>query len=153
MPDRIDIREIATCTCLRLRRTTRRVTQIYDRLLEPSKLTINQFGLLAYLYGVSAAGKDGISIGDLAERLGLDSTTLNRNLKPLEAHGLIGSGIDPKDGRVRTVHITAGGRVRLSEALPHWRKAQGKVEEALGIQATLSLNGLLDVCAAKLSDR
>ena len=30
--------EIANCTCLRLRRTARRVTQIYDQMLEPAGL-------------------------------------------------------------------------------------------------------------------
>ena len=42
--------EIANCTCLRLRRTARRVTQIYDQMLEPAGLTLAQFSLIAQLY-------------------------------------------------------------------------------------------------------
>ena len=80
----IDIRAIAQCSCLRLRRTTRRVTQIYDRLLEPAGLTVNQFGLLARLYGANLR-REILPIGTLAERVGMDPTTLNRSLKPLEA--------------------------------------------------------------------
>ena len=48
-----DFRRIMECTCMRMRRATRRVTQLYDRALEPAGLTVNQFGLLAYLHGAS----------------------------------------------------------------------------------------------------
>ncbi len=44
-----------------------------------------QFGLLANLLGASFRRPDGLSIGAIAERLGMDPTTLNRNLKPLRA--------------------------------------------------------------------
>jgi DNA-binding MarR family transcriptional regulator len=149
---RIDIREVSGCTCLRLRRTTRRVTQIYDQLMEPAKVTANQFGLLSFLYGVAAAGKvNGLPMGVLAERIGMDATTLNRNLKRLEEQELVASGADPDDRRVRTVRITDTGAARLREAVPYWRQAQTKVEETLGLQATVSLNGLLDLFAAKLA--
>jgi DNA-binding MarR family transcriptional regulator len=148
----IDIREVSGCTCLRLRRTARQVTQIYDHALEPAKLTANQFGLLAYLYGVAGAGKgDGLPVGVLAERTGVDSTTLSRNLKLIEEQQLAVSSADPDDRRVRVVRITEAGAARLREAVPRWRQAQAKVEEALGLQATLSLNGLLDLCSAKLT--
>ncbi len=36
-------------------------------------------------------------------------------------------------------------------ALPYWRQAQTKIEETLGLQATLSLNGLLDLFSSKLA--
>src|SRR5262249_32246548 len=93
MPD-LDIREIAQCTCLRLRRTPRRVTQIYARLLEPIGMTVNQFGLLARLYGANLR-RETLPISVLAERVGMDPTTLNRSLKPLEAQGLIANAADP----------------------------------------------------------
>lgn len=148
----IDVREIAGCTGLRLRRTTRCATQIYDRFLEPAGLTVNQFGLLAYLYGVAAAGQsEGLSIGALAERVGMDATTLNRSLKRLEEQGFVESGAGAEDRRVRMVRITGTGAGRLEEAVPRWRKAQAKVEEVLGLQATAALNGLLDLFSAKLS--
>ena len=48
-----ELRKIMGCTCMRMRRATRRVTQLYDHALEPSGLTVSQFGLLAYLLGAS----------------------------------------------------------------------------------------------------
>jgi hypothetical protein len=63
---------------------TRRLTQIYDAALEPVHPTANQFGVLSYLYGLALGGRDHISIGALAARIGKHPTTLNRDLKPLD---------------------------------------------------------------------
>src|SRR5690606_9521355 len=59
----------APCTCFKLRRAARRVTQVYDRHLQPTGLRITQFGLLARLRG----GPLGMT--QLAERMGMDRTT------------------------------------------------------------------------------
>lgn len=109
----------------------------------------SQFGLLTHLHGASLGGSGGISISALAERLGLDPTTLNRNLKLLVAQGFVGAGADPSDRRVRAMHITKKGRGKLEEAAPFWRKAQARVEEAFGIEATLALDGLLELFYVK----
>ena len=146
----IDIRAIAQCSCLRLRRTTRRVTQIYDRLLEPAGLTVNQFGLLARLYGARLRGEI-LAIGTLAERVGMDPTTLNRSLKPLEAERLVANATDPADRRVRAVLITERGVAKLEHAVPSWRQAQAQIDEALGLDASVALNGLLELSYAKLA--
>ncbi len=146
----IDVREIAQCTCLRLRRTTRRITQLYDRLLEPAGLTVNQFGLLGRLYGASLR-QELLSVSVLAERVGMDPTTLNRSLKPLQAAGLIASGADPSDQRIRVVLITEEGSAKLRQALPLWRQAQAQIEQAIGIDTIVALNGLLELSYAKLS--
>ena len=95
-----DIAAVATqCTCLNLRRITRKVTQRYDEWLAPSGLRATQFSLLGILH---APGE--VSISGLAERMDIDRTTLTRNLQLLE-QGLvaIGTGSDP---RSRTVSVT-----------------------------------------------
>jgi len=145
----IDIREIVQCTCLRLRRTSRRITKIYDGFLEPAGLTVNQFGLLARLYGGRLRGET-LTMGMLAERVGMDPTTLNRSLKPLAAAGLVANGGDPADQRVRAVLITDDGAARLRDAVPLWREAQAQIDAALGIDATVALNGLLELSYARL---
>ena len=115
------------CTCLRLRKAARRVSQIYDSYVEPHGLTITQFGLLAHLRALP-----GISVSTLAERLVMDPTTLTRNLKPLEKKGLVKFAVDPDDRRSRALHLTAGGRETLRAAKSGWAKAQRHVEEVLG---------------------
>ena len=146
----IDIREVLGCTCLRLRSITRGVTQLYDHLLAPAGITIGQFGILARLYGAGLRGRAALPIGMLAEQHSMDPTTLTRNLKPLIAAGLVKDGRDEGDRRVRTVSLTASGRARLAEAMPHWREAQHHIEAALGTETMLVLNGLLDLSSVKL---
>lgn len=148
-----DLQNIMGCTCLRMRRATRRVTQLYDHALEPAGLTVNQFGLLGYLHGASRAPSQASSIGSIAEWLGMDPTTLNRNLKPLLAKGLAKNATDPDDGRIRIVRITEKGLRALRGALPRWRNAQADVEKAIGAQSIAELNSLLDLSSSKLHAR
>ena len=90
-------------------------------------------------------------MGMIAERLGLDPTTLNRNLKPLQLQGLVKDTIDAADRRVRIIRITEKGRRTLERAMPFWRQAQAQVERALGDEAMGALNGLLDQSTIKLN--
>lgn len=146
----VDIREVSACTGLRLRRTARSVTRIYDEALAGAGLTINQFGLLAQLYGWHLQNERDPSIGQLAERLGLDATTLNRALKPLIAEGLVEAGRDADDHRVRTTCLTDAGRSRLGRATKAWQGAQASISDGLGHEATLALNALLDLAVTRL---
>jgi len=146
----IDFRKIRGCTCLGIRRATRRVTQLYDHALQPTGLTINQFGLLACLHGVALEGANPPSIGTMAEWLGMDPTTLNRNLKPLIAKGLVRSTPDPEDGRVRVVRTTDRGQRVFLNAVPFWQEAQAQLENALGTEATTALDGLLELASRQL---
>jgi DNA-binding MarR family transcriptional regulator len=146
-----DLREIMSCPCLRMRRATRQITQLYDHVLAGAGLTANQFGLLAYLCGADLSNEGGLSIGNLAEKAGVDPTTLNRNLKPLDAQGLTTDGRGSSDGRVRVVRITQKGKRTLQRALPLWRKARTQVEIALGSDALIELNALLDRAGMQIS--
>ena len=148
----IDIRAVMGCTCMHLRRATRRVTQLFDRLIEPAGITSGQFGLLARLYAAKLRGETGLPIGVMADQHGMDSTTLNRNLKPLLAARLVDEGPAPGDRRVRMVSLTEAGRERLASTMPLWREAQRRVDDALGPEATLALNDLLDLSVARLAD-
>jgi DNA-binding MarR family transcriptional regulator len=145
-----DIREAMGCTCMRLRRASRQITQLYDQHLAVVGLTAGQFGLLARLYGASQRGQAALPIGVLAEKHGMDPTTLTRNVKLLVAAKLVRDGRDETDRRVRTVALTDTGRKLLMRAMPQWRKAQHQVETALGTEPMLALNGLLDLSNAKL---
>jgi DNA-binding MarR family transcriptional regulator len=146
-----NLQEVMECTCLRIRRTSRLVTQIYDYALAATGLTVNQFGLLANLYGVDLVRSAGLPIGALSERLGTDPTTLNRTLKPMGAKGLVKDLTDPADGRVRIVRITEKGKREFLKAIPLWRQAQGRVNGALGTKTASAFNDLLDLCGDALS--
>lgn len=147
MTDAVDIGEAANCTCMRLRRTTRRVTQLYDHVLEGARLTVTQFTILTFLYNRQAR-----AIGRLARGIGTDPTTLNRNLKPLIKRRLVRSKPDPEDRRTHMVFITAAGRAKLEEALPLWRRAQDELTTLCGLDTTKRLNEALDFSYERLRD-
>lgn len=113
-----DLRECAGCACFAVRRAARAITQHYDRTLRPTGLRATQFTLLTVL---SLGGS--LPLSRVADRLGMERTTLTRNLKPLLVEGLIEVGRDG-DRRVRTIAITPRGRRRVAGAIPHWRAAQ-----------------------------
>jgi DNA-binding MarR family transcriptional regulator len=135
------------CTCSRLRKVTRRVSQIYDRSLEASGLTVTQYALLAYLIAY-----DGISIGALAEKMVMDPTSLTRTLRPLERQGLVTLKPHRDDRRVRSLHLTASGRRAFDNAKPAWARAQRHIETAIGELETPALHAALDRVLERLAD-
>ena len=104
----------------------RAVTRLYDDMLRSIEIRATQLDVL-----VSVGGDDAISITALAKFMGMDRSTLKRNLAPLEREGLIRVGIEGWR-RSRTVEITEKGRSRLREALPLWNKAQATLRRKLG---------------------
>ncbi len=122
----MDVMEPTNCTCFGLRKAARAVTQMYDQALKPAGLRTTQFSLLSVAEGSGPQG-----IGELAELLMMDRTTLTRNLKPLLDRGLLES-VEGADRRRRPIAITAKGRAALARALPHWREAQARMAGSLG---------------------
>jgi len=109
---------VEACAGWNSRLAARRITQFLDSRMEVSGLSIAQFGLMAQ---VAAARDD--TLGALAERTGLDQSTLSRNLRSLEAAGLAEIAMVDGDLRRRAVWLTEQGARRLEAALPVWRQA------------------------------
>ena len=130
------------CSAARLRRASRALSRLYDEILEPSGLRGTQFSVLVAL---SLTG--GAPMLRLAEELGLDRTTMTRNLVPLERDGLVVSAPGP-DRRIRLIQLTEAGRRSLAKALPLWEKAQQRVIESLGEQRWRELMGALQAAQA-----
>jgi len=109
---------LGSCACLQFRSTSRAVTALYDDFLSSAGLTVTQYALL-----VSIARAQGISRTVLAANLGMDRTTLTRNLRPLERDGFViqKSGADLRE---RILRLSASGRKRLDRSFPHWEAAQ-----------------------------
>jgi len=137
-PAAAEIAGVATqCTCLNLRRITRKVTQRYDEWLAPAGLRGTQFSLLGMLHA-----PDELSVSALAERLDMDRTTLTRNLQLLAERRLV-SIVDGPDARSRAVLLTPQGRQTFARALPLWRKAQDEVKTKLGAEELTRLHDAL----------
>ena len=84
-----------------------------------------------------------ISITELAEIVGLDRSTLGRNLRVLEKQTLVEIGTGT-DGRARPVSLTRTGYEKLQEALPLWEKAQREFSEIIGADALAVLDRVID---------
>ena len=127
----------SVCNCVNLRRASRAITRIYNKAMEPAQLEITQYSVLA---NVAYSGP--LSISKLARILKLDRTTLVRNLKSLEAAGLV-ENTDVADPRERAIRITASGSQLVDRAEPYWRSAQRQMKELLGAEGLLQLTALV----------
>jgi len=115
------------CACFNLRKTARAITQFYNAMLQPSGLLATQFSLL-----VALAIDSPTPISSLAEALGMDRTTLSRNLKPLQHQGLVQVAPDDADHRIQLVALTAEGRAALVAVMPLWQQAQQQIVGQFG---------------------
>lgn len=124
------------CQCYKLRRAARKVTRIYDEVLRPMGIKANQ---CTTLIAVSLMGP--VSITSLADKLGMERTTVTRNLVPLEVAGFI--KLQPGHGRTRNVLITRKGKSIIKQVKPAWAVAQRQVLETIGESELASFNNTL----------
>jgi len=113
---------VGSCPGWNSRLAARRVTQFLDAELAGLRLTAAQLGLMAV---IAAAADD--RLGAVAERAGLDQSTLSRNLRTLESQGLVEIAAVERDLRRRAVWLTEAGARRLEAAIPVWRQAQARL--------------------------
>jgi DNA-binding MarR family transcriptional regulator len=118
MGNDVDFAECQQCLCLAARVEAQRLTRMFDERLRPFDLTINQFTLLATLV---VAGPQ--TVTRLAGRLGIDRTTLTRNLSLAKRRDLVKDKAG-KDSRERLIEITTAGRELAASAFPAWQAAQ-----------------------------
>lgn len=126
------------CLCTQLRRAARGVTKRYDDALAGAGLTTAQFSLLRHLDRLESP-----SITDLAAAMGLERSTLGRNVRVLEGQGLLELG-NAVDQRNRLVSMTALGRARLDDAVHAWNDAQLQLTQKFGSEKRAALIALLD---------
>jgi DNA-binding MarR family transcriptional regulator len=125
------------CACANLRRAARAVTRLYNGELLPQDIEVTQFTVLMAL---DMAGE--ISQGKLGKLLALDSTTLTRMLVLLKKRGWIQEK-EGEDRRFRMIRLTEAGRAKFQESIPHWKRAQHRVQKAVGEGTMVQLTGLL----------
>jgi DNA-binding MarR family transcriptional regulator len=119
---------IGACAGINVRLAARRITRFLEERMREAGLSLAQFGLMTH---IAAAGDD--TIGALAERTGLDQSTLSRNLRGLEAAGLVEIAAVEKDLRRRSVWLTEKGARRLEAAIPAWRRAHRMLAELINV--------------------
>ena len=112
------------CVCASVRRAARLVTQIYDEEFR-GHLEASQFALLSALERQPDSNQS-----MLARALGMDKTTLSRNLSLLATKGWI-ERQTATDQRERGFRLTPAGRGLLKAARPAWRRAQARLRSTM----------------------
>ncbi|HTX03383.1 MAG TPA: MarR family winged helix-turn-helix transcriptional regulator [Candidatus Acidoferrales bacterium] len=136
-----------SCNCLALRQAARLVTKVYDAALASVDLGANQYSILSRLQRGGPS-----TLGDLAEELVMDRSTLGHLVRPLEKRGLIRLAVGEHDRRARLLTLTRAGESLVQKARPLWSSAQRKFEGAFGADSAARLRGLLnDVVTSNLA--
>ena len=101
--------------CFALHATTRAVVQAYRPFLEPLGITYTQYLTLLVLWE-----RDGLLVGEIGERLEMDSGTLTPLLKRLESEGLLERRRQDVDQRQVRIHLSRKGRAlgRRASTIP-----------------------------------
>ncbi len=114
------------CVCFNIRKSTRLLTAHYDRVMNPTGLKATQFSLL-----MTMVLQDSASVSQLANMLGMDRTTLSRNVRLLEKKGLITVSTG-EDRREQRIGLTDRGRDVIDQGIPFWEEAQAEVVATFG---------------------
>jgi DNA-binding MarR family transcriptional regulator len=97
--------------CFALYASSLAMTKLYKPLLEPLGLTYPQYLVMLVLWQ-----HDGLGVGEIGERLALDSGTLTPLLKRLEQAGLVMRLRDAADERRVRIALNAAGRTLRARA-------------------------------------
>ena len=127
------------CACATIRRAARLVTQLYDEELR-GIAEASQFALLSVV-----AARPGITQTALATSLGMDKTTVSRNLAVMKRNGWIAAS---------ELQATPEGQALLRGARPAWQRAQDRMRGAMTTeQWELMWRTLRDVTTAAMLTR
>ena len=126
------------CTNFKLRQLLRRVSLVDDHAMAECGLKITQYSLLTH---VDRLGP--ITQADLARAMAMDSSTLSRNLKPLQTAGWVAVRAGD-DARSNALALTTAGRRKRDAAQALWKKAQLQLNQTVGVDDVIALHALVD---------
>lgn len=147
MSQSLDMSSVENCVCFNLRWVTRAVTQFYDSEMRRHGIRPTQGTLLLALNA-----KESWNMADLSDCLGLERTTLVRNLQPLQRDGLVTADGGGRGRRVELA-ITAKGRKQVEKFMPAWESAQSTAVQVLGEKRWSALLADLEKVASALKNQ
>ncbi len=133
------------CTNFKLRQLLRRVSLVYDHAMAECGLKITQYSLLTHIEKLGP-----ITQSDLARAMGMDSSTLSRNLRPLQSAGWVAVQAGD-DARSHALSLTASGRKKRTQAQGLWKQAQLQLNDTVGVDDVIALHVLIDRMTEALS--
>ena len=128
----------AACLCLHVQRAARALARHFDEVFRPLEITSGQYSLLMSL------NRPAPTMGDTADFLAMDRTTLTAALKPLQRRGLVKVVADADDRRVKRLALTPAGNAVLAKAYALWQEHHGAIEaEMASPSADVLRSGLI----------
>jgi DNA-binding MarR family transcriptional regulator len=146
MPKELDMSAAENCVCFNLRRVARVVTQFFDAELRRHGVRPTQETILA-----SLNSKDSWNMAELSDWLGMERTTLVRNLRPLQRDGFVKVVGGGRGNRVELT-ITTKGRKQIEKLAPAWKSAQNAVVKTLGEKRWSAILSDLETAALALNN-
>lgn len=146
MPKGVDFSVHKNCVCFNLRRITRIVTQYFDAEMRRHGIRSTQGTLLAALHATGTS-----TMAELSEILGMERTTLLRNLQPLQRDGFVNIEGGGQGGHVE-LSLSAKGHKQIEKLTPAWESAQSTAVRVLGEERWSALLADLDKVAAALKN-
>jgi DNA-binding MarR family transcriptional regulator len=146
MTKELDMSSVENCVCFNLRRVTRAVTQLYDFEMRRHGIRPTQGTILLALNA-----KENWTMAELSDCLGLERTSLVRNLQPLQRDGLVTADGGGRGRRV-DLAITAKGRKQVEKFMPAWESAQSTAVQVLGEKRWSALLADLEKVASALKN-
>ena len=110
--------------CFPLYAASRSVVSLYTPYLKPLGLTYTQYIVFLVLWE-----KDGLTVGELCEKLMLDNGTLSPLLKKMQQAGFVARWRSEEDDRVVVVTLTEEGRALQEKA----KEVPAKVGGCIGL--------------------
>jgi DNA-binding MarR family transcriptional regulator len=101
--------------CFTLYATSMAVSRLYKPMLDQMGITYPQYLVLNVL-GEEGASEDGSTVGAIADRLYLESSTVTPPIKRLAQAGLVTRKRGETDERQVRVHLTEAGRAILDQS-------------------------------------
>ena len=145
MSKELNMAAVDNCVCFNLRWVTRAVTQFYDAEMRRHGIRPTQGSLLA-----SLRARDSWNMAELSDWLGMDRTTLVRNLRPLQRDGFVKAVGGGRGNRVELT-ITTKGRKQIEKLTPAWKSAQRAAVKTLGEKRWSAILSDLEAAALALN--
>ncbi|MCE7733976.1 MAG: winged helix-turn-helix transcriptional regulator [Candidatus Heimdallarchaeota archaeon] len=135
---------IDSCLATNTRKLARNMTRIYDSALETSGININQLAMLLTIQGLmqELSTKQMTiypSLSIVATRLGMDNSTLSRNLRTLEDRSIVLIEQSKESRREKIIKLTEQGVDIALTAYPLWKKIQDLIKNKMGETKFFSL--------------
>ena len=145
MSKELNMAAVDHCVCFILRWVARAVTQVFDAEMRRHGIRPTQGTILS-----SLQAKDSWNMAELSDWLGMERTTLVRNLRPLQRDGFVKAVGGGRGNRVELT-ITTKGRKQIEKLTPAWKSAQRAAVKTLGEKRWSAILSDLEAAALALN--